>query len=124
MPTELSDDDQRDYNDAAMRGNAMRWAALPAGPSTQTLGGFTLTVLPGQPGETCLTLAMNGAKEGSPPLLRHCAWGLVMTASARINREGNAIAIASVPADGWRELWLLRRTAQGWRMTALPPVAA
>lgn len=124
VPTELSDDDQRDYNDAAMRGNAMRWAALPAGPSTQTLGGFTLTVLPGQPGETCLTLAMNGAKEGSPPLLRHCAWGLVMTASARINREGNAIAIASVPADGWRELWLLRRTAQGWRMTALPPVAA
>jgi len=124
VPAELSEDDQRDYNDAAMRGNAMRWAALPTGPSTQTLAGVTLTVLPGQPGETCLTLTTNGAKEGSPALLRHCAWGLVMTASARINREGNAIAIASVPADGWRELWLLRRTAQGWRMTALPPVAA
>ncbi|MDH0864018.1 hypothetical protein [Mitsuaria sp. GD03876] len=124
VPAELSEDDQPAYNDAAMRGNAMRWAALPAAASTQTLAGVTLTVLPGQPGETCLTLALNGAREGASPLLRHCAWGLVMTASARINREGNAIAIASVPADGWRELWLLRRTPQGWRVSVLPPVAA
>ncbi len=112
------------YNDAAMRGNAMRWAALPAGAPEQTLGPVKLSVAAGQPGETCLTLTMNGAKEGSAPLLRHCAWGLVMTASARINREGTAIAIASVPADGWRELWLLRRTAQGWKVSVLPPVAA
>jgi hypothetical protein len=124
VPAELSDDDQPSYNDAAMRGNVMRWAALPAGASEQTLGAVKLNVVTGQPGETCLTLTMNGAREGNPPLLRHCAWGLVMTASARINREGNAIAIASVPADGWRELWLLRRTAQGWRVSVLPPVAA
>ncbi|WP_431264174.1 hypothetical protein ACQ859_00685 [Roseateles chitinivorans] len=124
VPAELSDDDQPAYNDAAMRGNAMRWAALPAGASEQTLGAVKLNVAAGQPGETCLTLTMNGAKEGSAPLLRHCAWGLVMTASARINREGNAIAIASVPADGWRELQLLRRTSQGWKVSVLPPVAA
>ncbi|WP_431100603.1 hypothetical protein [Roseateles noduli] len=124
VPAELSDDDQPTYNDAAMRGNAMRWAALPAGAPEQTLGPVKLSVAAGQPGETCLTLTMNGAKEGSAPLLRHCAWGLVMTASARINREGTAIAIASVPADGWRELWLLRRTAQGWKVSVLPPVAA
>ncbi|WP_431260204.1 hypothetical protein ACQ86G_08650 [Roseateles chitinivorans] len=124
VPAELSDDDQPAYNDAAMRGNAMRWAALPAGALEQTLGAVKLNVAVGQPGETCLVLTMNGAKEGSPPLLRHCAWGLVMTASARINREGNAIAIASVPADGWRELQLLRRTSQGWKVSVLPPVAA
>lgn len=124
VPAELSDDDQPTYNDAAMRGNAMRWAALPAGAPEQVLGAVKLTVAAGQPGETCLTLTMNGAREGNPPLLRHCAWGLVMTASARINREGTAISIASVPADGWRELWLLRRTSQGWKVSVLPPVAA
>ena len=124
VPTELSDDDQPAYNDAAMRGNATRWLAMPAGPSEQTLGGFKLTIASGQPGETCVTLALNGAREGSAAQLRHCAWGLVMPASARINREGNAITVASVPADGWRELWVLRRTAQGWRVTVLPPVAA
>ena len=124
MPAELSDDDQPAYNDAAMRGNAARWLAMPSGPSEQTLGGFKLTIASGQPGETCVTLALNGAREGSAAQLRHCAWGLVMPASARINREGNAITIASVPADGWRELWVLRRTAQGWRVAVLPPVAA
>ncbi|ANH70901.1 hypothetical protein ABE85_24510 [Mitsuaria sp. 7] len=124
VPAELSDDDQPAYNDAAMRGNAMRWAALPAGGPEQTLGAVKLNVAAGQPGETCLTLTMNGAREGIPSLLRHCVWGLVMTASARVNREGNAITIASVPADGWRELWLLRRTAQGWKVSVLPPVAA
>ncbi|OWQ45319.1 hypothetical protein CDL60_20455 [Roseateles noduli] len=124
VPAELSDDDQSAYNDAAMRGNAMRWAALPAGAPEQILGAVKLNVAAGQPGETCLTLTMNGAREGNPPLLRHCAWGLVMTASARINREGTAISIASVPADGWRELWLLRRTSQGWKVSVLPPVAA
>ncbi|MFX1681650.1 hypothetical protein PV762_20725 [Mitsuaria sp. CC2] len=124
VPAELSDDDQPSYNDAAMRGNAMRWAALPAGAPEQILGAVKLNVAAGQPGETCLTLTMNGAREGNPPLLRHCAWGLVMTASARINREGTAISIASVPADGWRELWLLRRTSQGWKVSVLPPVAA
>ncbi|RZI62120.1 MAG: hypothetical protein EOP37_04760 [Rubrivivax sp.] len=124
VPAELSDDDQPSYNDAAMRGNAMRWAALPAGAAEQTLGPVKLNVAAGQPGETCLTLTINGAREGSAPLLRHCAWGLVMTASARINREGTAIAIASVPADGWRELQVLRRTAQGWKVSVLPPAAA
>ncbi len=124
VPTELSDDDQPAYNDAAMRGNATRWLAMPSGPSDQTLAGFKLTVAAGQPGETCVMLALNGAREGSAAQLRHCAWGLVMPASARINREGNAITIASVPADGWRELWVLRRTAQGWRVAVLPPVAA
>jgi hypothetical protein len=47
-----------------------------------------------------------------------------MAASARVNREGSAVALASVPTDGWRELWLLRKTPQGWRLAVLPPSAA
>ena len=130
VPAELSEDDQPAYNDAAMRGNAMRWAALPSGPMTQSFGALKLDVQPGQPGETCVTLtsATPGAagviSTTTVPLLRRCAWGLVSAASARANREGNAIAIASVPADGWRELWLLRRGAKGWTLSVLPPAPA
>lgn len=130
VPAELSEDDQPAYNDAAMRGNAMRWAALPSGLMTQSFGALKLDVQPGQPGETCVTLtsATAGAagviSTTTVPLLRRCAWGLVSAASARANREGNAIAIASVPADGWRELWLLRRGAKGWTLSVLPPAPA
>ncbi|WP_343629017.1 hypothetical protein [Roseateles sp.] len=130
VPAELSEDDQPAYNDAAMRGNAMRWAALPSGPMTQSFGALKLDVQPGEPGETCVTLtsATPGAtgviSTTTVPLLRRCAWGLVSAASARANREGNAIAIASVPADGWRELWLLRRGAKGWTLSVLPPAPA
>ncbi|WP_067069561.1 hypothetical protein [Roseateles chitosanitabidus] len=140
VPAELSDDDQPAYNDAAMRGNAMRWATLPSPATTQRLAGLKVDVRPGQPGETCVTLTLDGAtaKDGkgqrlvagstgadnAAPLLRRCAWGLVVAASVRANREGNAIAIASVPADGWRELWLLRRGAKGWTLSVLPPAPA
>ncbi len=122
VPIDLAEDDQAAFNEAAMRGNAMRWLAMGGtGPSEQTLGGLRLSLQPGQPGETCLTLTAVGARD---VLLRHCGWGLVMGASARVNREGNAVAIASVPADGWRELWVLRKSTQGWRFAVLPPAAA
>ena len=38
--------------------------------------------------------------------------------------ERSAISIASLPAVGWRELWLLRPTSLGWKVSVLPPVAA
>lgn len=120
-PPDLADDDQAAFNEAVMRGNATRWLAVPAAASEQTLAGLRLTVQAGQPGETCLTLS---AVNGREALLRHCGWGLVSAASARVNREGTAVALASVPTDGWRELWLLRKTPQGWRLTVLPPSAA
>lgn len=120
---ELAEDDQPQANDAAMRANAARWLASDARSSLDLALSprLQLRLLPGEPGQTCLLLQAPGAKEG---LLRHCSWGLVMPASARINREGNAIALAVQPADGWRELWLLRKTAQGWRLAVLPPAAA
>ncbi len=121
QPADLADDDQAAFNEAVMRGNAARWLALPPAAGEQTLAGLRLTVQPGQPGETCLTLSAVGGRD---TLLRHCGWGLVAASSARVNREGTAVALASVPTDGWRELWLLRKTAQGWRLSVLPPAAA
>lgn len=121
QPADLADDDQAAFNEAVMRGNAARWLALPAAAAEQTLAGLRLTVQPGQPGETCLTLSAVGGRD---TLVRHCGWGLVASSSARVNREGTAVALASVPTDGWRELWLLRKTPQGWRLTVMPPAAA
>lgn len=121
QPSDLADDDQAAFNEAVMRGNAARWLAMPPAAADQTLAGLRLTVQPGQPGETCLTLSAVGGRD---TLLRHCGWGLVAASSARVNREGTAVALASVPTDGWRELWLLRKTAQVWRLMVLPPAAA
>lgn len=110
QPAELAEDDGAAYNDAAMRTNAQRWAALPA-PASAIAG---LTISAGAEGETCV--AYGNA--------RRCTWGQVWPASARINREGTAVALAVQPLDGWTELWLLRHDKKNWRIEVLPPAAA
>ncbi len=121
--TELADEDQSAYNDAAMRVSAVRWALVPtAAPMAAAGTRPTLLTEPGAPGETCVLLvnAQNGAKA---PLLRRCTYGVVWSASASTNREGTAIALAVQPMEGWRELWVLRKTPEGWLADVLPPAA-
>ena len=121
---ELPDEDQSAYNDAAMRVSAVRWALVPtAAPMAATGNRPTLLTEPGAPGETCVLLvdAQHGAKA---PLLRRCTYGVVWTASASTNREGTAVALAVQPLEGWRELWVLRKTPEGWLADVLPPAAA
>jgi hypothetical protein len=48
----------------------------------------------------------------------------VWAASASTNREGTAVALAVQPMEGWRELWVLRKTEGGWLADVLPPAAA
>lgn len=124
-PAELAEDDLGTYNDAAMRGNAVRWAAQAgtASGSVTLAGGLRLDIQPGaSAGETCVSLV--DAKAAAKPLVMRCSWGLVAPASASVNREGSAVALAVQPLDGWRELWLLRKGAEGWRIDVLPPAAA
>ncbi|MBB2484796.1 hypothetical protein H5407_06095 [Mitsuaria sp. WAJ17] len=125
QPGELADDDQPLANDAAMRANAVRWQALPAGSGTMSWSrgkdSLQLRLLPGTEGDQCLVLQSAQAKEA---LLRHCSFGLIQTASFNVNREGTAATLAVQPTESWRELWVLRQTAQGWRLDVLPPVAA
>ena len=129
-PAELSDEDRADYNEAAILVGASRWAAEspvapglasgPAGRSTQTQRPSLLTQ-PGQPGETCVLLidAQHGA---DAPLLKQCSWGVVWPASARMNAAGTALTLAVQPLATWRELWLLKRNAEGrWEREVLPP---
>ncbi|MBL8376851.1 MAG: hypothetical protein JNM79_03200 [Burkholderiales bacterium] len=116
---ELTDDDQAAYNDAAMRANASRWAAVPAA-ARQLPRGLTLTAQAGQPGETCVRLAAGASSTQS---VSRCTYGQVWVASATANREGTAVALAVQVLPAWRELWLFRHDGQEWAVTVLPPAA-
>jgi hypothetical protein len=116
--TELADDDQSGYADAAMRVGASRWAAEPVLAPAES--GLHVAMQPGQPGETCVLLL--DAKHGAGhPLDRRCTFGTVWTASARANPSSTALTLAVQPLAGWRELWMFRATAGGWTLQVLPP---
>jgi hypothetical protein len=128
---ELTDDDMSAFNDTAMRVSASRWAALPAAAASTR--GVTIVTEPRQPGETCVHLvdAKSKAQESTAdnkrqektPLVTRCTYGLVWNGSVTSNREGNALALAVQPLEGWRELWLFRREGATWTVSVLPPAA-
>ncbi|TWO69843.1 hypothetical protein FN976_18685 [Caenimonas sedimenti] len=118
--SELTDDDQSRYNDAAMRVNASRWAAMPPA-AAQPLGPRpSIVTEAGQPGETCVLL-VDAKNDVRNPLARRCTFSLVWAQSASLNREGNALALAVQPMEAWRELWLFRKTGKSWAIDVLPP---
>jgi hypothetical protein len=115
---EVAESDLGNYNDAIMRGNAMRWAAEPvSGKSTQSL---QLQTRPGQAGETCLSL-VDTQSAAKAALLERCTYGLVWANSFTINREKTAAALAVQPLEAWREIWVFRKTTTGWTVQTLPP---
>ena len=108
-PTELTEDDQAAYADAAMRVNAARW--LGTSVAARDFGSVTLTLQPGADGERCVEL-----KEAGKLAVRRCSFGQVALASASLNHEGHALALAVQPLDGWRELWVFQRWSDpAWR---------
>ncbi|MDG0831665.1 hypothetical protein EXH51_02790 [Pelomonas saccharophila] len=117
VPTELTEDDQAAYADAAMRVNAARW--LGTSLAARDLGAVQLVLQPGADGERCVEL-----KEGPKLAARRCSFGQVALASASLNREGRALALAVQPLDGWRELWLFVKDRDGWRIEVMPPAPA
>jgi len=128
VKTELSDDDQLDYQEAAIRVGASRWAAEPNIASAAPSGTGNrprLVSTPGQAGETCVLL-VDTQHDAAHPLLRRCTWGVAWMASATLSRDGNAATLAVQPLPGWREVWLMRRSAEangGWTLDVLPPAA-
>lgn len=91
----------------------------PAAASLPKLAsGLTVQTRAGQPGETCVSLSDGKSKA---PLAERCTWGIVWPASATANPQRNMLALAVQPLDGWRELWLFRQEAQGWRIDVVPP---
>lgn len=119
---ELAEDDQAAYNDAAMRVNASRWAAVPVRTTPPDPKRPAIVTQPGQPGETCVLL-VDAKRDAGKPLARRCTYAVVWTQSASLNREGNALALAVQPVDGWRELWVFRRRGGQWSVDIVPPAA-
>ncbi|CAN5533420.1 hypothetical protein BH11PSE7_BH11PSE7_11270 [soil metagenome] len=121
---ELTDDDLAGYNDAAMRVNAVRWAAVPLGASASPTPsrGTRVVTSAGQPGETCVLL-VDARNDEAAPLFKRCTYAVVWPQSATLSREGTALALAVQPTEAWRELWVFRREGPGWTLDVLPPAA-
>ena len=117
---ELPEEDAALYNEAVMRVNASRWAAVADAPPAPAANRPSIVTVRGQPGETCVLL-VDGRNDMARPLARRCTYSLVWPQSATLNREGNALALAVQPMEAWRELWLFRKSAAGWAIDVLPP---
>ncbi len=117
---QLTDEDARNYVDAAMRVNASRWAAVTTSPASN--GRPRLVTVAGSSGETCVLL-VDAKRDATNPLARRCTYGIAWESSASLNREGNALAIAVQHTDAWRELWLFRKAGADWRVQVVPPAA-
>ncbi|MFN0182638.1 MAG: hypothetical protein ACKVQR_02355, partial [Aquabacterium sp.] len=115
---ELSDDDQAEAQEAAIRVGASRWAVEPAvAPPTSRLH---IRTEPGEIGQTCVALH----DPAGAVLKRQCTYGVVWPASARPDPTGQMLVLAVQPLPAWTELWLFRRGADGWQLEVLPPAAA
>ena len=112
---ELAEADRGAYGDAALRVRASR-VALARQVTSKGLG---IVIADGEKGQTCVVL-VNGKND---ELAKRCTYGHVWTASAVVNGDASALALAVQPADAWRELWLFHKTKKGWRVRVLPPAA-
>lgn len=115
---ELADGDRPAYGEAAMRVSASRWASAPAAPPPGKRP--HVVTVPGGSGETCVLL-VDARTSTANPLARRCTYSIVWTASATLNREGTALALAVQPADAWREMWLFHKSGGRWAVRILPP---
>ena len=116
---ELTDDDLAVYADAAMRASASRWAVLPVAVAAKVRATSIVTEA-GEAGQTCVAL-VDAKRDIKNPLVRRCTYGIVWANSATLNREGNALALAVQQTDTWRELWIFRKSSDGWTIGVLPP---
>jgi hypothetical protein len=115
---ELTEDDQAAMNDAVMRVNASRWAAVDGVPAAGPQDLRVATEAGTEPGHTCVVLT-----QASRALAKRCTYGIVWPASLSVNREGNAASLAVQPQAGWREMWLFRKLPDGWSVDVVVPAA-
>ena len=122
VKADLTDDDRRTYAEAAMRVNASRWAAAPAAAESVEKKP-RLALAPGPAGETCVSL-IDEDGDTRRPLVRRCTYGVVWTASAALNPEWTALALAVQQTETWRELWVFSLGYEGWMIRIVPPAVA
>lgn len=115
-PDDLGEDRRAEYLDALVRVGAVRWAAARAAPPA---GPLMLTAVPGEPGQTCVTLSDTRAP--GTPLMRRCTYGIVWTASAQPLAQARALVLAVQPLESWRELWVFHVSGPRWTVDVLSP---
>jgi hypothetical protein len=114
---DLEEDHKSDYVDAVLRVGAIRWATLPPAPQE---GPLILSAAPGEPGQTCISL-LDLRRQGSPPLLKRCTFGIVWMPSLQAIPQVPALMLAVQPLESWRELWLIHEKAGVWSIDVLSP---
>ena len=117
---DLNDRDLIEYDEAAVRVGATRWAAEPV---SKPGGKVWVQLVPGSPGETCVLL-QDAGHDVLHPLFRRCTYATVWAMSASSNPAGTALTLAVQPLASWRELWLFRDSPAGWVVDILPPGTA
>jgi hypothetical protein len=115
-PDDLGEDRRAEYLDALVRVGAIRWGAARAAPRA---GPLTLTAVPGEPGQTCVTLA--DTRTPGTPLVRRCTYGIVWSASAQPIAQARALVLAVQPLESWRELWVFHASGPQWTVAVLSP---
>jgi len=111
---QLGDTEAAEYEDAALRVGASRWAALSPTPPTARLA---LATQPGaEAGQTCITVG-----DPARPLVARCTYGTVWTASWRVAADGKAAVLAVQLLPTWTELWVVRLGRSGWSVDVLTP---
>jgi len=118
---ELTDDDQIAYTEAAVRVSASRWGGERL-PSPKP-GLAIETVVGTEPGQTCVLL-VDAKHDAKHALHRRCTFATVWTASAVANPTGSVLTLAVQPLEAWREVWVFRKTAEGWTVGVLPPATS
>jgi hypothetical protein len=118
--SELAERDNAAFAEAGVRVGAVRWAVEPV---PEVSAGLRIRTSAGNPGETCVTLLDDNHGIASPlhPLFTRCTYGVVWSASAKANRQGSALALAVQPLDGWREMWVFKKTGKEWQIDVQPP---
>lgn len=119
--SQLAEGDRGAYREAALRVHASRWALAAPGNPAPGKAPHIVTV-PGEDGRTCVLL-VDAAHGVAKPLARRCTYAVVWQASATLNRQGTALALAVQPTEAWRELWVFRKTKAGWQVRIVPPAA-
>ena len=114
---QLAESDRAAYSEARLRVGASRVALTKPLNSER---GLHVAMAQGDKGQTCVLLV--DAKKNE--LAKRCTYGHVWPASAVVNRESTALALAVQPTDSWRELWVFRKTRNGWSVRVVPPAAA
>ncbi|MDR1967140.1 MAG: hypothetical protein LBQ32_00385 [Burkholderiaceae bacterium] len=120
----LTASDRLDWNAAAIRVGASRWAAQAQTLAAPAKGRPGIQLAAGdKPGQTCVkVVAADGAKS-APDDAAHCTFGHVWTNSLSVSPDGRHMTLAVQPLDTWRELWVFHKEQEGWQLDIVPPAA-